>query len=347
MWQRIENQLHHQLPFVVYRKPKQSEVHAIFQNDKSLHNVSKFTESGFVFAPFDSKSSPILILKDESLSIQFTEQNRHATSTNLNESSDVGRDSYINLLRSTIKEIESGTFRKVVLSRFLNIENQIDPITIFKRILSTYNNAFCYLWFHPEVGFWMGATPEILLQITDQHLTTMSLAGTTQYVAGEKPNWGDKELEEQALVTDFIIMALDGRVENLQQSELETTRAGDLLHLRTRITGELKSDNLEGIIEALHPTPAVCGFPRNETQQFILDNEGYDRQFYAGYLGELNFGPEKSTTLYVNLRCMQRLSDTMKVYVGGGVTKDSDAEKEWQETVNKSQTMLRVIQDEN
>lgn len=347
MWQRIEKQLRDQLPFVVYRKPKQSEVRAIFQNDVALHQVSEFTESGFVFAPFDSRNPSILIVADESLSIQSTEKRQHTTPINLKANSNVGRESYIDLLRSTIQEIESGSFGKVVLSRFLNIENKIDPITIFKRILSTYNNAFCYLWYHPKVGFWMGATPEILLQIKDHHLTTMSLAGTTKFVAGEKPDWGAKELEEQALVTDFIISALDGQVENLRQSELETTRAGELLHLRTKITGELKSDNLEEIIAALHPTPAVCGFPKKETQQFILDNEGYDRQFYAGYLGELNSGPEKSTTLYVNLRCMQKTGDAFKIYVGGGVTKDSDAEKEWQETVNKSQTMLRVLQDEN
>lgn len=347
MWQRIEKQLSDQLPFVVYRKPKQSEVNAIFQKDKALNEVSDFSETGFVFAPFESTTAPVLIREDEDLSKQFSDKEQALSSINVEANSNSGREGYIELLEKTIHEIESGKFRKVVLSRFLEVDNTTSTISLFKRIVSTYKNAFCYLWYHPEVGMWLGATPEILLQTENEVLTTMSLAGTMKYGRIGKPSWGSKELDEQVLVTEYILSALEGKVNDLQKSELETIRAGELLHLRTKIMGILKSDNLCQIISALHPTPAVCGFPKKETLDFIRSNEGYARQFYAGYLGELNFGPNKSTTLYVNLRCMQKVGDTMKIYVGGGVTKDSDPEKEWQETVNKSRTMLRVLHHEN
>ena len=345
MWQRIERQLQDQLPFVVYRKPKQSEVKAIFQKDKILNRVLDFSETGFVFAPFDSKTPPVLIKEDEKLSGQLAER-QIADFINLKTNSVSGRESYIDLLERTIDEIESGAFRKVVLSRFLMVDNATPIITLFKRIASRYKNAFCYLWYHPKVGLWLGATPEILLQTDNGVLTTMSLAGTMKYDGNEHPDWGRKELDEQVLVTDFIVSALQGKVAHLKKSELETIRAGELLHLRTKITGTLLSDKLDKIISALHPTPAVCGFPKNETFNFILENEGYHRQFYAGYLGELNSVKNKATILYVNLRCMQQIGDAMKIYVGGGVTKDSIPEKEWQETVNKSQTMLRVLQDQ-
>lgn len=347
MWERVEEQLSNQLPFVVYRTPKQSEVNAVFQNDKSLNMVSDFSETGFVFASFESKTAPILIRENERLNVQFNRGEPSLSTFDLEPYSASGHTAYNTLIKKAIREIESGKFRKVVLSRLLEVDSTISPITLFKRIISTYKNAFCYLWHHPEVGMWIGATPEILLQTENEALTTMSLAGTMKYERASRPIWGKKELDEQELVTDYILTALEGKVKNLQKSELETIRAGELLHLRTKITGSLKSDNLREIVGALHPTPAVCGFPKKETLDFISDNEGYDREFYAGYLGELNLGSTKSTTLYVNLRCMQKVGDVLKVYVGGGVTKDSDPEKEWQETVNKSRTMLRVLHDEN
>ncbi|MEO9892916.1 chorismate-binding protein [Aurantibacter sp.] len=343
MWQRIEKQLSAELPFVVYSKSKESEILAILQNDDALNNVIDFSETGFVFAPFESKTDPIIIKSDESYSEEFSSVTLKVNTIDSEINSDSQRNSYIALLKKTINEIESGQFRKVVLSRSLTVENTTSPITLFKRIVSIYKNAFCYLWYHPKVGLWLGATPEILLQTNKAVITTMSLAGTMPYQRVSKPNWGSKEIDEQALVTDFIINALDDKVDNLQKSELETIRAGELLHLRTKITGVLKSNKLQEIISALHPTPAVCGFPKKETMQYILNNESYDREFYAGYLGELNFNDSKLTTLYVNLRCMQKIENIFKIYVGGGVTKDSNPEKEWQETVNKSRTMLRVL----
>ncbi|MRH99759.1 isochorismate synthase [Kriegella sp. EG-1] len=343
MWQRIEKQLKSQLPFVVYRKPRHSDIQVVLQKNDVLNKVLDYSETGFVFAPFELKKDSYYIKVDEFYSEINCDLDTESNSIVQKLNQDAGRDAYIALLKKSIQEIESGLFRKVVLSRKIMVENNISPITLFKRIISLYTNAFCYLWFHPKVGLWLGATPEILLQTNGDLLTTMSLAGTLPYKRVSKPYWGLKEIDEQALVTEYILNALKGEVDNLLVSELETIRAGSLLHLRTKITGNLKSNNLNNIVRALHPTPAVCGFPKLEAMRFIIENENYNREFYAGFLGELNFGEKNSTTLYVNLRCMQQVENQMKIYVGGGVTKDSNPENEWQETVNKSRTMLRVL----
>ena len=81
------------------------------------------------------------------------------------------------------------------------------------------------------------------------------------------------------------------------------------------------------------------------SKAFILEHEKYNRQYYTGFLGELNIEnkEERTTTLFVNLRCMKVIGDTAHIYVGGGVTKDSDPEKEWEETVAKTNTMLQVL----
>lgn len=248
------------------------------------------------------------------------------------------------------------------MSRFLKVPAEAEPLDLFKNLTEKYHNAFCYLWYHPKVGMWLGATPEILLTVRNREFTTMSLAGTQLYKKDETPVWGEKELKEQRYVTDYILEALQGRVDDLRHARTETVRAGKLLHLRTKISGRLKKNDLGHILGALHPTPAVCGLPKESTRRFIEAHENYPREFYTGYLGELNFKVERKrnnrranqenqayksiyrqSTLFVNLRCLKREDNEIVIYVGGGVTRESDPEREWEETVSKSSTMLDIL----
>ena len=197
---------------------------------------------------------------------------------------------------------------------------------------------------------------------------TMSLAGTQVVTDITDVEWGEKELEEQQIVTDTIIDNIKDTVTNIKTSGPFTTRAGALLHLRTDITGELKNNqnregnDLQQLIFALHPTPAVCGLPKNQSMKFILENENYDREFYTGFLGEINIMKEvkrssnrrnqenqayssfvPKTSLFVNLRCMKISTDSAEVFVGVGITKESIPEAEWEETQNKAGTMKAVL----
>ena len=102
-------------------------------------------------------------------------------------------------------------------------------------------------------------------------------------------SWNDKEIHEQQLVTDFILEKIKGYIDQIKINGPYAVKAGSLLHLRTDITGSFQSDNLlDSLITSLFPTPAVCGLPKDVASKFILQNEGYDRSFYAGFLGELN-----------------------------------------------------------
>ena len=93
----------------------------------------------------------------------------------------------------------------------------------------------------------------------------------------------------------------------------------------------------------MHPTPAICGTPTKKAREFIEQHEGYDREFYTGFLGVLGASGEDSS-LYVNLRCMKIDHGIASIYVGGGITAASDTQAEWIETENKLHTMLQVIQ---
>ncbi|KKN22444.1 hypothetical protein LCGC14_0915170 [marine sediment metagenome] len=362
--ERITTHFSKQLPFVAYRKPNEVTVKAIFQNDDQLHSLETYTETGFVFAPFAEEQPTVLLKPDTIVEIPASELPFNTLEPNsLRETVDQEkRDAHLHLIKRGMDEIEKGSIEKVVLSRRIETGSDLLPIDLFKKLLVSYPNALCYLWYHPKVGLWLGATPEILILLKNRQLTTMSLAGTQKFTGKDYVEWGNKELEEQQLVTNYIVNALKGLVDKLEKTDTETVRAGNLLHLRTKITGVVSKDNVKDIVKALHPTPAVCGMPKANARDFITNYENYDREYYTGFLGELNLKTEKqrsarrknqenqayraissTTTLYVNLRCMQLKNDKAFLYVGGGITKDSNPEREWEETVAKSETMLSIL----
>ena len=191
----------------------------------------------------------------------------------------------------------------------------------------------------------------------------MALAGTKPVVENKNPEWTKKEFDEQDFVTLDIKEKVKGYLEGLKISEVHDYRAGSIWHLKTDISGKLTSENqLETIVKNLHPTPAVCGTPRDAAQKFILKNENYNREFYAGFFGELNLSHrsyrssrrknqenrqfssiKKQTSLFVNLRCMKFSENFAELYLGGGITAESQPEAEWQETLLKAETMLKVL----
>ena len=96
-------------------------------------------------------------------------------------------------------------------------------------------------------------------------------------------------MEEQQFVTDFILENLKNVTSEVAVSSPYTLKAGNLLHIKTDIEGVInENSNLKEVVSVLHPTPAVCGLPKDKAKDFILENEGYDREYYTGFLGELN-----------------------------------------------------------
>lgn len=125
-----------------------------------------------------------------------------------------------------------------------------------------------------------------------------------------------------------------------------TVRAGDLVHLRSDIRFSLNnSEHLGDLINALHPTPAVCGMPKAATRDFILQNESGERSYYSGFTGLID--PTGDTRLFVTLRCMQIEGGTdsvaYRLYAGGGLLKDSECQSEWEETEAKMNTMRQLF----
>lgn len=330
-------------PFVAFRNPNENLVTLFVQATNELHEFKSFTQEGYVFAPFNDKEKAYLLKAD----FVFTDamQDDYAIEEELVVKTDFidDKERHIGLVEDTINTIKNTAISKIVVSRKEKVTlDNFDEVETFEKLLYQYPNAYGYIWFHPKVGLWMGATPETLLKVDGVQFKTMALAGTMPYKGTLNVAWGSKEIEEQRMVSDYIKVNLDTSVDALELSKVETVKAGNLLHLKTNVTGSLKTvKDVKKIVELLHPTPAVCGLPKEESKDFILAKENYDRSFYTGYLGVVNI--HQKTSLFVNLRCFTLEDKNAYIYVGGGITENSIPEKEWQETLAKSKVMKKIL----
>lgn len=337
-----------ELPFAVYAKPGSTTVTVVFQVDNAAYSTDDFTGKGFVFAPFD-KGATVFIPFDKAdiIVTEAPEGNNIATELPEFAIDPAAKASFEALVSKSVMAIKTGQFDKLVTSRSENVAHVTSPIEIYSRLLSTYPNAFRYCFYSPETGMWMGATPEQLLKAENTTLHTVALAGTQVFDAERPAVWEDKEQQEQRFVTDYIISELAEFTDSIVTTEPYTFRAGNIVHIKTDVSAELKEGVTMGdVINKLHPTPAVCGLPKDEAKQFLLENEGYNREYYSGFLGELNHDfvtGQPKTDLFVNLRCLKLKLNSAQLFVGCGITKDSIPEKEFLETVNKSMTMRKVL----
>jgi len=353
------------IPFASYRLPLESEIVTLVQHhsmpDKlsSLQNINR--EIGFVISPFDhnSKHGTFFLKPDcvffsneiDDIYIQkLLENSSYVSIEKLSEKGILPTTSseYINNVNAAKTAMTEGKFHKVVLSKvkLVELNDNFDAADFFLKLCDKYPHAFVYLIQLPEVGCWIGATPEPLLVIEDECVKTVSLAGTQMATDAEidSYNWSSKEIEEQGIVTNFVEQTLKS-LDIKQYSKVGPTnyRAANLIHLKTAFEfsqADLKN-RLGDFLKALHPTPSVGGLPKAEAREFILANEKHDRSYYTGFLGPVNI--ENKTNIFVNLRCLQLFDKQFVLYSGAGITTSSVAENEWTETDNKMMTMMNVI----
>ncbi|WP_083470356.1 chorismate-binding protein [Rufibacter tibetensis] len=252
-----------------------------------------------------------------------------------------------------IKAMQSGCLDKVVLSRTktLPLFEGFDLLHAFTQLTQLYPTAFVSLVSIPGIGTWLGATPELLVQVDSYRVfRTVALAGTQPVMEGLTPAdaiWRQKEIEEQALVQRYIVSCFRHlRLREYVEMGPRTIMAGNLLHLRTDFSAAMDEVGFPKLgtqmLELLHPTSAVGGMPKAAALQMIGELEQHDRRYYSGFLGPVQLGQE--TNLFVNLRCVELGQDTVTAYAGAGMTADSIPAKEWVETELKMQTVLRLFQ---
>jgi isochorismate synthase len=332
----------------------------IVQKDPVIHVVEKLDrqlpEKGFLIAPFSRENNkawlirPDICLHDKINIQQLEELNAlpaKAYHPDAPYIGDTGKAEYLQLIRDSIHQINAGAFEKVVLSRVKSVKGRFlqQLPDFFQSLCRSYPNAFVYL-FSINGQCWIGASPEPFICSDHNEFKAVSLAGTRSYKPRDLDisNWNHKELQEQEYVTQHIEKILRNfNITAYDKTGPYVAAAGNLLHLRTDFTfpQDAVGSHLPALIASLHPTPAVCGMSTGKAMDFIKNAEKHDREYYAGFLGPVGFSDR--IRLYVNLRCLKVYDDRLVLYIGGGITHDSEPEEEWEETEIKADTLLSVL----
>lgn len=251
-----------------------------------------------------------------------------------------GSEQYQASVEAAKKVIQTEGLQKVVLARSKTQPASINQLeTVVLNLRAQYPLSCVAIYFHPEIGLWISATPELLLSTeADGTFKTVSLAGTQKYdpsVPIREVSWTHKEIEEQALVSRYIINCFKAiHLREYIEQGPRTIQSGNLLHLKTDFTANTSEVNMDELgttmLQLLHPTSAVCGMPKKPALDFIQKHETFDRKLFSGYSGPVNI--KKETSLYVTLRCAQIHADTITLYAGAGITADSVPQREFEET---------------
>ncbi len=352
-YSRLEQLTSCGLPAFAYRLPGEEVVYGGVCNPLSLQQIECEgcikSKKGYIFAPFCAssntlyffESTPQIICESTLDKADYIIVNKDVES--IKKVNDCSFDEYKKQVEQLVEAMKRGEIKKAVLSRTVTVERpRLSDADIFQRLSEKYPTAFVSWVYIAGVGRWIGATPETLLDYDGEQVETMSLAGTR--LAGTLYFWGVKEKEELQIVTDYIYSLFQSFLPVAELGERTTRRAGQVEHLCTPIRGKGVFDGatLSRLVEALHPTPAVGGFPKAEALSLIQQVERHDRKYYGGYCGPIG---ENKMRLFVNLRCMEMGDCYLRLYVGGGLTAQSQPESEWRETEAKAQTLLSVIQE--
>ena len=350
--------------YAIYRLPHEDHATIIRQktgDPVELQSLSDLNgRCGFVVAPFEVKpNQPVVVIEGESevVPVCHLERSREISpraALGRDDKGGSGRDdkpsTYYKVdFANYHSQLENGHLRKIVLARCADEDMPIgvEKMDLFYRACEMYPRLFIALVETPQSGCWLTATPEILLDGKGHDWRTIALAGTMKLEGdqlngeGETLTWSTKNIQEQRIVATYITECLEQFTGDFREEGPRTVRAANLVHLRSDFTFKLAdNDHIGDVLQALHPTPAVCGLPKREAFNFIVKNEHTPRRYYSGFMGPLQMD---ETHLYVSLRCMNIEGDKCHLYAGGGLLKDSTEEQEWQETEAKMETMKRLI----
>lgn len=340
------------LDFALYRFPGEDEPNLVLQIEGEASVVHETEEpEGFIFAPFaETETTPTLLIRPDvavrgwNLIDLHTRKlpHRRISLSNIalvRTETDIGKSNTYKVAFRTFKyQLDKENYQKLVLSYAEQREwdGAGHEEQAFVKAIADHPDSMVSLVYIKTAGRWIGCSPELLLEGYGSKWHTMALAGTMD---SRRTGWSQKNIREQALVTDYIEGQLQGLGARIIREGPYTVQAGTLAHLRTDFTFHLQRQvPAYHIARILHPTPAVCGLPKDEAWHFIRLFERNRRLYYAGFLGPINL--KGDTDLYVNIRCANiRPGGKALFFAGGGLTRDSSFMEERTEVWHKLKTL--------
>jgi menaquinone-specific isochorismate synthase len=257
--------------------------------------------------------------------------------------------SMVNLI---LQKINTNDFSKIVLARktILEFDRMLDPYTILKKLKRSIANSIIFL-FQPEHAFsFIGASPELLYRRKNRRIYSEVIAGTRSRGKNmiEDKKLADallrshKERHEHQIVLDSVMDAFQTFCEKIiPNGEISILQLSRVQHLYNTISGILKPAIKDGdILTLLHPTPAVGGYPRETSVDYIAQIESFDRGWYAGPLGWFN---KEEACFSVAIRSGIIEQNRLSLFSGAGIVKGSQSKREWDEIESKISNFLRAV----
>jgi isochorismate synthase len=262
---------------------------------------------------------------------------------------------WMEMVANMVEKISHGGFEKVVLAREIQVTLDVSPgvidiSTMLQRLRESYPTASIFAMQRGE-RFFVGATPERLVQARNGQIHTMALAGSARRGGTEEEDvqigtellQNGKNNIEHAIVVAMMREALKKHCTHVHSSVApQLLKLKNVQHLKTPITGELIPGRcMLDIMADLHPTPAVGGFPRHAALEAIRNTEKLDRGWYAGPLGWI--GASGHGEFAVALRSGLIYGREARLFAGCGIVADSEPQAEFAESCLKFQVMLRAL----
>jgi isochorismate synthase len=249
------------------------------------------------------------------------------------------KNAYLTYIDAIKNAIAQQQIQKAVAARIIAVATDTSHWqSYFEALISSFPDTFVYGIYHPQSGLWIGASPELVGYLSEGVFKTISLAGTIW----EQTQFESKEQGEQEIVTDYLHKLLIENGFSVDLKRLESKSYGQISHLINEIeVSNFEPSLFENIMSKIHPSPALSGFPKDESIQFIQKNEPIDRAFYSGLVSWKISATQKLA--FATIRCFQVFENQLIFYVGGGITKDSNPETEFEETQQKFQTVFEAL----
>lgn len=263
------------------------------------------------------------------------------------------RTSWEDAVRASLYAIRAGTVSKAVLARTLDVEigEAIDPVDVVGHLWDVNRGSHVFL-FEPTPGAALvGAAPETVATLRDGVFHATAVAGSIR--RGDTPREqaelaaqllaSDKDRVEQRIALDDMVARLETVAHQIRTDpQPHVLTLARIQHLETEIRASVPGGvGILDLLRLLHPTPAVCGLPRDAAMAFLADEEPFERGWYAGPVGW--FDAEGNGVFAPALRTGVSTGSGWRLFAGAGIVEGSVPALEWEETAIKFEPVLEAL----
>jgi isochorismate synthase len=256
-------------------------------------------------------------------------------------------------IQSAAARLRGGEAEKVVLAREVvaHGDGVVAAGSVVRALRTAYPSCFTYLVTGADGTAFAGASPELLVRRVGTDAFAQPMAGSVARGISDAEDErlaqaltaSDKDADEHRLVSKFVVDALRPFASQVAAHGPEVVRFTNIQHLATSVHADLNHPAATALelAAALHPTPAVGGWPREAADKLIDELEGMERGWYAGAVGWIDGRGDGEFA--VALRCGLLWEDGARLYAGVGVMPDSDPARELEETELKFKALLTAL----